>query len=261
MNEIKKLFIAIGIFLLFVLFLLLYMCFGTTYSKDIYNQFKEKLGSEEKTVIYLGREGCRYCQLFEPVFTDIQELYKFNYLYIDTDQVSDRYLEMILNDLDVTDVEKFGTPYLAIVSNNEVVDTQSGYADYNDFFNFLQENDAISDDAKLDLNYIDYDKYDELLNGSTRSIIVVGGSLCDTCNQSIIVLNGIVNEYDLEINYINYSKLTTDEQKEFVDSLDIFEDATVPIMLIVQDGKLVDSIEDTSDESDYVEFLEENEVI
>ena len=152
---------------------------------------------------------------------------------------------------------------MAVVSNGEVVDSQNGYADYDIIFEFLQENNIIAEDAELLLNYIGLEEYEKLLDGKENSVVVVGQSTCAYCIQSKIILNKIAEEKDVEINYLNISYLTEEEGAEFEGSLDYFEEEQwgTPLMLIVRDGKLIDIIEQLVTEDEYIEFLEENEVL
>ena len=181
-------------------------------------------------------------------------------MYIDINEMSSSYLRDILNDLNLSSV---GTPYLAIVANGKVVDTQNGYDDYNVVFEFLQENEIIAEDAELNLNYIDYETFEKLLASKDKEVIVVGQTTCGYCVQAKVILNDVVAEHEVEINYIDFAKLDTDEQEAFVDALEYFqeEDWGTPIMMIVQDGEIVDMIEQLATEDEYIEFLEENEVI
>ena len=63
----------------------------------------------------------------------------------------------VLENLELTII---GTPYLAIVGDNKVIDRQNGFADYDKLFEFLQKNKIIKEDAELLLNYIGINEYD-----------------------------------------------------------------------------------------------------
>ena len=106
-------------------------------------------------------------------------------------------------------------------------------------------------------------KHLKLLASKDKEVIVVGQTTCGYCVQAKVILNDVVAEHEVEINYIDFAKLDTDEQEAFVDALEYFqeEDWGTPIMMIVQDGEIVDMIEQLATEDEYVEFLEENEVI
>ena len=260
MNESKKILIVVGVVVFAVLGIFGFALAEGKASEELYNEFENAFNSDKNTLVYLGSSTCGYCQLLNPSLEVMKETYDFYYVYIDAIEINSSYLNKILKELEISSL---GTPYLAVVSNGKVVDTQNGYSDYDVTFEFLQENEIIDKDAELLLNYIGYDEYEKLLNGNENSVVVVGQSTCGYCVQAKIILNKIAEEKDVEINYLNISYLKEEEGEKFESSLDYFEDEQwgTPLMLIVKDGELVDIIEQLVTEDEYIEFLEENEVL
>lgn len=259
MSESKKILVIIGVVIFSVLGLCGYALAENKKSEEMYNQFETAYNGSENKLVYIGSETCGYCQLLNPSLTDMKERYDFDYIYIDAARINSSYMSKILEKLNLTSI---GTPYLAIVSNGKIVDTQNGYADYDKTFEFLQENNIIAEDAKLLLNYIDYEEYDKLLKSDKKNIIVVGQSTCGYCVQAKLILNEIAEEKDVTINYLNVSYMTEEEGEKFESSLEYFEGSWgTPVMMIVQDGKMIDIVEQLVTKDEYIEFLEENEVL
>lgn len=259
MNESKKMLIVVGVVVFAVLGIFGFALTESKASEKMYNDFEAAFNGSENKLVYIGSSTCGYCQLLNPSLEDMKERYQFDYLYIDAAEISSGYLKKILAKLELSNL---GTPYLAVVSNGKVVDTQNGYSDYDITFEFLQDNKIIAEDQELLLNYIDYEEYEKLLKSDEKNVIVVGQSTCSYCVQAKITLNEIVEENDITINYLNISYLTEEEGEKFESSLDYFEDSWgTPIMMIVKDGKIVDIIEQYVEKDEYVEFLEENGVI
>ena len=259
MNESKKMLIVVGVVVFAVLGIFGFALTESKASEKMYNDFEAAFNGSENKLVYIGSSTCGYCQLLNPSLEDMKERYQFDYLYIDAAEISSGYLKKILAKLELSSL---GTPYLAVVSNGKVVDTQNGYSDYDITFEFLQNNKIIAEDQELLLNYIDYEEYEKLLKSDEKNVIVVGQSTCSYCVQAKITLNEIVEENDITINYLNISYLTEEEGEKFESSLDYFEDSWgTPIMMIVKDGKIVDIIEQYVEKDEYVEFLEENGVI
>ena len=259
MNESKKMLIVVGVVVFAVLGIFGFALTESKASEKMYNDFEAAFNGNENKLVYIGSSTCGYCQLLNPSLEDMKERYQFDYLYIDAAEISSGYLKKILAKLELSNL---GTPYLAVVSNGKVVDTQNGYSDYDITFEFLQDNKIIAEDQELLLNYIDYEEYEKLLKSDEKNVIVVGQSTCSYCVQAKITLNEIVEENDITINYLNISYLTEEEGEKFESSLDYFEDSWgTPIMMIVKDGKIVDIIEQYVEKDEYVEFLEENGVI
>lgn len=259
MNESKKMLIVVGVVVFAVLGIFGFALTESKASEKMYNDFEAAFNGSENKLVYIGSSTCGYCQLLNPSLEDMKERYQFDYLYIDAAEISSGYLKKILTELELSNL---GTPYLAVVSNGKVVDTQNGYSDYDITFEFLQDNKIIAEDQELLLNYIDYEEYEKLLKSDEKNVIVVGQSTCSYCVQAKITLNEIVEENDITINYLNISYLTEEEGEKFESSLDYFEGSWgTPIMMIVKDGKIVDIIEQYVEKDEYVEFLEENGVI
>ena len=259
MNESKKMLIDVGVVVFAVLGIFGFALTESKASEKMYNDFEAAFNGSENKLVYIGSSTCGYCQLLNPSLEDMKERYQFDYLYIDAAEISSGYIKKILAKLELSSL---GTPYLAVVSNGKVVDTQNGYSDYDITFEFLQDNKIIAEDQELLLNYIDYEEYEKLLKSDEKNVIVVGQSTCSYCVQAKITLNEIVEENDITINYLNISYLTEEEGEKFESSLDYFEGSWgTPIMMIVKDGKIVDIIEQYVEKDEYVEFLEENGVI
>lgn len=259
MNESKKMLIVVGAVVFVILGIFGFALTESKASEQMYNDFEAALNGSENKLVYIGSSTCGYCQLLNPSLEDMKERYNFDYLYIDANEISSGYLKKILSKLEISSL---GTPYLAVVSNGEIVDTQNGYSDYDITFKFLQDNEIIGKDEKLLLNYIDYEEYEKLLKSDEKNVIVVGQSTCSYCVQAKVILNEIVEEEDVTINYLNISYLTEEEGTEFESSLEYFEGSWgTPVMMIVQDGKMVDIIEQFVEKEEYVEFLKDNGVI
>lgn len=260
MNEMKKLLILIGIAVLFIVAIIVISFTGGNDSEEVYNKFDSAFNGTNNTLVYIGRPTCPYCNFLEPNLLDMKERYEFDYVYINTDEMNNTYMNKIMTQLNLTEL---GTPYLAIVSNGKVVATQDGYADYNITFEFLQKNKIISSEATLLLNYIGLEEYQELLKSKEEKIIVVGQSTCGYCTKAKITLNDIVEKNGTEINYFNLSYISQEEGAIFEASLDYFKNEQwgTPVTIIVKDGKIVDMLEQYVSESEYTEFFEENGVL
>jgi len=255
-KETKKLIVISAIIVAFIGMIIAVISFDNKLQEGIYQEFKEKFDGETNTLVYIGRPTCGYCNLLDYNIKDMKEKYNFDYLYINIDEVNEFVTSKILGDMGLSSI---GTPYLAVVSNGKIVNSQNGYAEYNILFDFLQKNEIISKDATLPLNYISIEEYETLIEKNETNIIVVGESLNQDCIKTQLFLNKVVEENNIKINYFNitseadYTKLT--------ESFEIFKtNIKLPVALIVKDGKLVNHIT-SFDEIKFIEFLKENEVL
>ena len=140
MNEKKKLYIVLGIVLLVIALMGILLYDSHKQKEGIYQEFSNAYNGTENTLVYIGRPTCGYCSLLSPNLEEMADRYKFDYIYLNTDEINSSIMQKVLKDLGLTSV---GTPYLAIVSNGKVVARQNGYTDYDVTFKFLQENGII----------------------------------------------------------------------------------------------------------------------
>ena len=259
MSESKKIIVVISVIVVLLLGTLGFVYADSKDSKQIYDQFLEAFNREENTLIYFGSETCGFCSLLTPSLEDMKERYGLDYVYFEVSDINSNYMKKILSHLGLS---KIGTPYLVIASKGKIVDVQNGLTEYDKLFALLQENKLISEDAELSLNYIDYDEYEQLLSGRDKSAVVIGQTKCGYCVQAKLILNDIADEYDVTINYLNYTDLSSEEYASLIDSLDYFQGSWgTPVMFILQDGKMIDVLSQLETKENYIEFLEENGVL
>lgn len=263
MNEKQKLGIIVGTI---ILVLALIVGIGISENKKnqkLINAFDNLFNSTENKAIYIMRTGCSWCELFEPNMKEMQESYGADVFTIDTNNISEKAFNYILNKLGLNSSD-FGTPYTAIVGNGKVVKSISGYVDTDSLFNTFKENKIIDETSELPLNYIDYEEYKEILNSKKKELIVITQTGCSACIKATPVLNEIAREYkDLKINVFNIYYLTSEEKTEFLSSLDYLKEENwgTPLMLVVEGKKVVDTSNGFKDKETYIKFLQETNFI
>lgn len=267
MNEKKKLYVIIALVVLLFVIIPVLVVLKNVESERMYKAFESTFASKNNEVVYLGRPTCSHCQNFRPKLDRLAGSYGFDYLYVNTDNLNSDMLDKVLEKLGV-DPSKFGTPYTVVVKDNKVVAEQSGeVSKEEDLFNFFQKNGIISSEAEYDgesektsLTYIEYDKFASLVAGTDKSVIVIGLTYCGYCAQARPILSTIVDEEDIAINYIEYDTLASDKQTAIIDLLKT-EEVKTPLLLIVQNGKVLNKYEGARTKTDYLNILKENGVI
>lgn len=225
-------------------------------SESIYEKFTSAFNASTKKVVYIGRTGCSYCTLYEPNLEEMSDRYDFEYLYINTTELTSEYIYKIAEDLNL---DSISTPYTAILQNGKIVDEQKGFTDYDVTFEFFQDNGIIKSSEKLMLNYIDYDEYTKLLENEDKHIVIIGQSTCRFCIESKLILNELVEENEnLLINYLNISYLTESEGAKLETTLSYFKDNwSVPALIVIENGKDIYSAAGLKTKEVYEEIFEE----
>ena len=263
MNENKKLLAVLGVVVAIILIIIVSMIMGNKKQEDTIKEIEQLMNTTTGELIYLGRPTCSYCQQFSPILEDASDKYEFGYYYLNTDELSTENLTKVLDMLEI-DQDGFGTPTLAVVRNGKQDGVQIGYTDAEGLFNFLQTNGIIPEDAVYEaddanLNKIDYTQYQDIINGDEKQIIVFAQTGCSHCEEARPVLNDIAKEYNITINYLNITDLSTEDQTSMTESLDILADGFgTPLTIVVQNKEVIDSIEGFESEESMINFFKEN---
>lgn len=261
MNEQKKLYVILGVIVAFLV-----LVFGIDFvneqrSKKYLETFNSTVESGERKLILLAREGCVYCQMFEPLLDYMKEIYGFDYLYVDTDLISKKGLSQVLETLNI-DPDDFGTPHLSLVESGKKVDEIAGYVDESKLLAFLVKNGFAPADSKVALNYIDYEQYKTLITSENPELIVIGQTSCSACMMAKPALLSIADKYNVKINYLNLTDVQSSENgseliKEFQTSLKFLaeEEWGTPLMIVVKNKEVIGSSKGYHSEEEYVSFL------
>lgn len=262
MDEKKKMFVLLSIVLCIVLFIIIGSVFEGKKSGKYLDEFYSALNGSENKLVMIGRDNCSWCQLFKPTLDFMSDKYDFDYIYVNTNELTNSVFNKMLKDIDV-DSSSFGTPLTVVVRDGGVVDSLNGYTDEVDLLDFLKKYEFVSDDAKLTLNYIDYSAYKKVLKSDKTNILVIGQTSCTYCIKAKPILNEVASEYDVTINYLNMTNLSEDESSKFNDSLDYLKDNEwgTPLTLIIKNGKVIDSANGLLDKDGYVELFKKNDII
>ena len=98
--------------------------------------------NEEDSLVLIGRPGCQYCQIAEPILHNIAYEYNITFYYLNIDNLTEEG-QSKLQSSDEFFKEGFGTPLLLIIGNNKIKDKVDGLMDRNHYIDFLKENNYI----------------------------------------------------------------------------------------------------------------------
>lgn len=217
-------------------------------STEILDSFYKYMGNDEEKIIYYGSSSCSYCELQTPIIEQIKEDYDIDYLYIDATKLSSDDKNEILKVLDV----EGSTPTIAIVKDDSVIDVNVGYMDGKATIEFLKDNKILKDDATYkpeeNLTFIGFNEYKDLVSKDDTTVIVIGQTTCSHCIAAKPVLSRVAGNYNITINYLNLTELSSDEQNELIESLKNlgYEDAEnlgTPLTIIVKNKHIEGTIE------------------
>lgn len=273
MNETKKTIAILLVICAIAALLPLSMYIKYTNGKKIIDYVNETYKNDKNSLIYIGSSDCSYCTQFNPIIDESSRKYDFEYTYIDILDLTSQQRSDLLNRFNI-DEKDFGTPYLVIGSKGEKVSGKAGYLNADQLVEHLKENEFIDKDAKpketeedktnkentSDLNFIEVEKYLELVKSKEKSIIVLSQTTCSYCVAAKPILNKIAKEKDITINIIEINKISdNDEYTAFIETLEGFgmEEFGTPHTMIVQGNKELDNIVGLATEAEYIELFKE----
>ncbi len=110
---------------------------------DIDEYLALKKGSE-KSIIFIARPDCSWCQLYTPVMKNIVYLYGIKVNHLNTNELTDEGKTKLLESDEYFN-NGYGTPLTLIVQNDEIVDIIEGYSSKEDTITFFKNNGIINE--------------------------------------------------------------------------------------------------------------------
>lgn len=105
-----------------------------------------------------------------------------------------------------------------------------------------------------------YNTFATELNSNEKKIVFIGRPDCSWCQLFQPIFDYYADKYEFEYTYINANDLRTTEARKIGKAADIDELAT-PLVLFVQDGKVVEKISGYKDEKELLSILQKQEFI
>ncbi len=109
------------------------------------------------------------------------------------------------------------------------------------------------------LNKISCKTYNEKISEKKDNLILIARPTCSYCQQFIPILEEIIDEYKITINYFDTDALSQDEVSEFYKSASLFSSSNfgTPAMIVTNDKKIVKSSIGYMEKEATVEWLKD----
>lgn len=125
-----------------------------------------------------------------------------------------------------------------------------------------EESEAIKEEEQKELENINIERYLELKEKDSPSIIYIARPTCHYCEIQGPIIKNIALEKELTIYYLNTDEMSAEESTTFIKSDDAFKDGFgTPCTIVVKDDKVVGKLEGLTDKETMINFFEENGVI
>lgn len=109
-------------------------------------------------------------------------------------------------------------------------------------------------------NEVDIDEYIELTKSSEKSIILIARPTCSYCEAFTPILKQVSEDMNLTINYVNTDDFSDNDWTTFKDSFEYLsgDEWGTPLVLIVQNGEIVDKNNGYVEADTIKSFFEKN---
>lgn len=112
------------------------------FTEITYSEYEEKMNTEAPFLVVVVRDGCGYCEMYEPILEEVAGEYKIPIYYINMSNLnSEEYTALgTSNSYFKKNQGKWGTPTTLFMYGKSVIDSISGYVDKDEFVDFVKEN-------------------------------------------------------------------------------------------------------------------------
>ena len=112
------------------------------FTEITYSEYEEKMNTEAPFLVVVVRDGCGYCEMYEPILEEVAGEYKIPIYYINMSNLSSEEYTALgtSNSYFKKKQGKWGTPTTLFMYGKSVIDSISGYVDKDEFVDFVKEN-------------------------------------------------------------------------------------------------------------------------
>lgn len=119
------------------------------------------------------------------------------------------------------------------------------------------ESNAVVDNERKEFAESSVEHYLSIYNATDKKrLILVGSPSCGYCQVAEPIIQNIAYKYDIKIYYLDVSKFSGDDETKFIESDEMFASGFgTPMLLLVSEGKIHDSVDGLTDTAGYMEFF------
>lgn len=121
-----------------------------------------------------------------------------------------------------------------------------------------KEAGSVSDDERTLPDEITVSDYLDLYKSTEQSLVLISRPTCQYCKIATPIIENIIYETGVKINYINVDNISNDDNTSLISSDSYFSDGYgTPLILVVGDNSIKDKIEGLTTKSDYESFFKQ----
>ena len=115
------------------------------FTEMTYSEYAEKLNVEEPFVVVIKRDGCGYCEMYDPIVTEVADEYGLPIRYINMSNLTEEEYNKLGKSNSYLRKEQWGTPTTLFMYGEHVVDPIGGYVEKDTLVEFVKDNFVIGE--------------------------------------------------------------------------------------------------------------------
>lgn len=113
-----------------------------------YSDYLNKIESNEPFLVVIVKDGCGYCEMYEPILEEVAGEYNLPINYINLTNISEDEYSDLAKSNSYLKKNQWGTPTTLFMVGDTVVDSIGGYVDKDKFLEFVNDNFVVNNDAE-----------------------------------------------------------------------------------------------------------------
>ncbi len=111
------------------------------FTEITYDQYEEKVNNKDMFLVVIVRDGCGYCEAYQPIVEKVANDYNLPFYYINlTNLTTEESEKLISTNKYLKREKKWGTPTTLFMYGDNVIASISGYVEEENFVSFVKEN-------------------------------------------------------------------------------------------------------------------------
>ena len=115
------------------------------FTEITYSEYETKVEEGNPFLVIIVRDGCGYCEMYEPIVEEVANEYKLPIYYINLTHLTTEETESLSTTNTYLKRNEWGTPTTLFMYGTHVVDSISGYVEKDAFVEFVKENFVIEE--------------------------------------------------------------------------------------------------------------------
>lgn len=110
------------------------------FTEITYSEYEEKMNTEAPFLVVVVRDGCGYCEMYEPILEEVAGEYNLPINYINLTNLTEEEYNDLSKSNSYLRTNQWGTPTTLFMYGTTVVDSIGGYVEKDSLVSFIETN-------------------------------------------------------------------------------------------------------------------------